>query len=136
MRGRCRAGVGAEAEAEAEAEGGWPHHAAADAHEVELVELAAHAHALTMQQPMPMRWNLLSLRRRKTAAKSAANSISAPRIIWYTLAVTYSRPTFMRMVATRSNAVGMDSSRHCTSSLCGGGGAACEGRWGGCVGGR
>lgn len=43
-------------------------------------------------------------------ANSAANSISAPLIIWYTLAVTDSRPTFMRTVATRSKKEGRDSS--------------------------
>lgn len=43
-------------------------------------------------------------------ANRAANSISAPRIIWYTLAVTDSSPMFMRMVATRSKKEGMASS--------------------------
>lgn len=39
-----------------------------------------------------MKWCLLSTRCRKKTANTAANSISAPRIIWYTDAVTDSRP--------------------------------------------
>ena len=42
-------------------------------------------------------------------AKRAANSISAPRIIWYTEAVTDSSPMFIRIVAIRSKNVGIAS---------------------------
>lgn len=52
-------------------------------------------HRRTTQQAMPPKWYLLSVRCRNTTEKSAANSISAPRIIWYTDAVTDSRPMFM-----------------------------------------
>lgn len=48
---------------------------------------------------------------RNMTAKSAANSISAPLIIWYTLAVTLSRPMFIRTVAIRSKKEGIASSR-------------------------
>ena len=65
--------------------------------------------ALTTQQRMPKRWYLFRLLCRKPTANSAAKSISAPLIIWYTDAVTDRRPMFMSTVATRSKKVGMAS---------------------------
>lgn len=63
----------------------------------------------TTQQKMPNRWNLFRRRCRKSTEKIAAKNISAPRIIWYTLAVTLRRPMFMSTVAIRSNTVGIAS---------------------------
>jgi len=40
-----------------------------------------HVRVRTMQQVMPIKWNLLRVRPRNTTEKRAANSISAPRII-------------------------------------------------------
>ena len=52
-------------------------------------------------------WYTFKRRPRKVNAKTAANSISAPLIIWYTLAVTLRRPIFISIVAIRSKTVGM-----------------------------
>ena len=71
----------------------------------------------TTQQRMPNRCMTFSRRPRKIKAKTAAKSISAPRIIWYTLAVTLSKPTFIRTVAMRSKTVGIASNRSCLTSL-------------------
>lgn len=65
--------------------------------------------ALTTQQRMPIMWNLFRLLCRKETAKRAANSISAPLIIWYTEAVTDSSPMFISTVAMRSKKVGIAS---------------------------
>ena len=69
----------------------------------------------TTQQRMPPRCLRLRVRCRNRTEKAAANSISAPRIIWYTLAVTLSSPMFISTVAIRSNTVGM-ASRHTSRS--------------------
>lgn len=63
----------------------------------------------TTQQKMPNKWYLFRRRCRNTTEKRAAKNISAPRIIWYTLAVTLRRPMFMSTVAIRSNMVGIAS---------------------------
>lgn len=65
---------------------------------------------------------------RKMTAKIAAKSISAPRIIWYTLAVTLSRPMFISTVAMRSKTVGMASRYVCAAGLDGSCNTA-KGRW-------
>mmetsp|Transcript_4359 Transcript_4359/g.12572 ORF Transcript_4359/g.12572 Transcript_4359/m.12572 type:complete len:232 (+) Transcript_4359:902-1597(+) len=70
----------------------------------------------TTQQRIPPTCLRLSTRCRKMTENAAANSISAPRIIWYTLAVTLSRPMFMSTVAMRSNTVGMASRQTSRSS--------------------
>lgn len=62
---------------------------------------------LTTQQRMPRKCIRLRFLCRKATANTAANSISAPLIIWYTEAVTDSRPMFMSTVAIRSKTVGM-----------------------------
>jgi hypothetical protein len=96
----------------------------------------------TTQQQSPIRWCLLSERLRNVTAKNAAKSISAPRIIWYTDAVTHSSPTFMSTVASRSKNVGMPSMSTSLSSLrlgasCGGGEGgpeeSCRGEQAACV---
>ncbi len=64
---------------------------------------------LTTQQRMPRKCILFSFLCRKLTAKRAANSISAPLIIWYTEAVTERSPMFINTVAMRSKNVGMAS---------------------------
>mmetsp|Transcript_4407 Transcript_4407/g.12705 ORF Transcript_4407/g.12705 Transcript_4407/m.12705 type:complete len:219 (-) Transcript_4407:115-771(-) len=71
----------------------------------------------TTQQLRPIKWYLLRERLRKVMAKKAANSISAPRIIWYTEAVTHNRPMFMRMVAIKSKIAGTDRNSVSLSSF-------------------
>lgn len=64
---------------------------------------------LTTQHRMPRKCIRLRFLCRKATANTAAKSISAPLIIWYTEAVTDSRPMFMSTVAMRSKTVGMAS---------------------------
>ena len=57
----------------------------ADEREGRVHQLRRRRMQLTTQHKMPRRWRRFRVRCRKATAKMAANSISAPRIIWYTL---------------------------------------------------